>query len=132
MTPDGQHLLIRAGSERCLVPVAAVVELLSVPAYSPVPSAPDWLAGVAALHGELVAVVDFARFMGVADPPPPSQCLLFDRTVGALALLVSGVEYMVAAVPPNDHDATPIDPELLISRLEAALSPLFSSMRGGE
>jgi twitching motility protein PilI len=132
MTPDGQHLSIRAGAERYLLPVSAVVELLPVPASSPVPTAPGWLAGVAALHGELVAVVDFARFMGVADPLPPSQCLLFDRAVAALALLVSGVEHMVASVPQSDHEATPIDPEALISRIEAALSPLFPSMRGGD
>ncbi len=123
MTADGHHLLVRAGDKRYLLPVAAVTELLPVPACSPVPSAPDWLAGVSALHGELVAVVDLARFIG-APPTPPTQCLLFDRAVAALALLVSGVEQMVAELPPDESDATPLDAENLVASLEAVLAAL--------
>ncbi len=130
MTPDARHLLVRAGGERYLLPVDAVVELLPVPASSPVPFAPDWLAGVSALHGELVAVVDLARFVGAADPAPLTHCLLFDRSVAALALLVSGVEHMVAALPPSDLDAILIDAETLVSGLEAVLAPLVPSARG--
>lgn len=125
MTSDGHFLLILAGEGRYLLPVAAVVELLPVPTCSPIPRAPDWLLGVCSLHGELTAVVDFARFMGIFDAAPPSFCLLFDRKVAALALLVSGVEQLVEVGPQNDLAATPIDPQALISRLESSLTSLF-------
>lgn len=120
----GEHcLLVRVGEGRYLLPVAAVVELLPVPACSPVPGAPDWLLGVCSLHGELTAAVDLARFLDVPDAAPPSLCLLFDRKVAALALLVSGVEQLAVT---GDPAATPIEPQMLLSRLEAAMTALFS------
>lgn len=119
----GEHcLLVRVGEGRYLLPVAAVVELLPVPACSPVPRAPDWLVGVCSLHGELTAAVDLARFLEIPAADPPSHCLLFDRKVAALALLVTGVEQLVVT---GDPAATPIDPQTLLSRLEAAMTALF-------
>ena len=123
MTPGEHSLLVRVGEERYLLPVAAVAELLPVPACSPVPGAPDWLVGVCSLHGELAAAVDFARFLRIPDAVPPSHCLLFDRKVAALALLVPGVEQLVMT---GDLAGTPIDPQELLSRLEAAMAALFS------
>lgn len=120
----GEHcLLVRVHERRYLLPVAAVVELLPVPACSPVPGAPDWLFGVCSLHGELTAAVDLARFLEIPDAAPPTHCLLFDRNVAALALLVSGVEQLVAT---DDPSAIPIDPQMLLCRLETAMTALLS------
>jgi chemotaxis signal transduction protein len=122
MTAGEHRLLVRVDERRYLLPVAAVVELLPVPSCSPVPGAPDWLLGVCSLHGELTAAVDLARFLELPAAAPPTLCLLFDRKVAALALLVSGVEQLVVT---DDPAATPIDPQTLLSRLETAMTALL-------
>src|SRR6266852_4107273 len=53
---------------RWAVPTRAVVEVRELAAVSLVPFAPPWLRGVARAGGEVVAVVDLARFLGARLP----------------------------------------------------------------
>lgn len=53
-----------AGSTRWLIDLPAAGEVLPLPALSPVPLTQPWFAGLANVHGELQAVVDFSVFCG--------------------------------------------------------------------
>lgn len=63
---------VRTGEDLWLVEVADVAELIPVPAMSRVPFTQAWFAGVFALRGGLVGVVDFAAFCG-KPPTAPSE-----------------------------------------------------------
>jgi twitching motility protein PilI len=83
-----------SGGERWLVDLPAAGEVLPLPALAPVPLTQPWFAGLASVHGELQAVVDFSVFRG--GPPTPREGAARILRVGArhgmnCALLVARV-----------------------------------------
>lgn len=68
MTDGTAYFTFRAGGRRCGIPAAAVREVAAGLSVRPVPSAPPWCAGVAALRGTLLPVVDVRRRLGLAVP----------------------------------------------------------------
>lgn len=57
-------LAFRAGEHRLAMPLEAVDGVARVPALAAVPDAPDWLAGLASLHGAAVPVIDLSLRLG--------------------------------------------------------------------
>jgi Chemotaxis signal transduction protein len=53
----------RVGSRLLVSGIDEINELLAVPVLTPVPGTQPWLLGVANVRGNLVPVVDFARFL---------------------------------------------------------------------
>lgn len=51
-------ILIALGDARYALAIGAVGEVLPVPALSPVPMTPDWVAGIADVRGEVIPVID--------------------------------------------------------------------------
>ncbi len=83
-----------SGGRRWLVDLPAAGEVLPLPALAPVPLTQPWLAGLASVHGELQAVVDFSVFCG--GPPTPHDAVarllrIGTRLGGNAALLVARV-----------------------------------------
>ncbi|MEW6165681.1 MAG: chemotaxis protein CheW [Pseudomonadota bacterium] len=96
-----------AGGTRWLVDLPAAGEVLPPPPLAPVPLTRPWFAGLANLHGELGAVVDFAAFCGGPSTPPGGAARLL--RIGArhgsnVALLVARVHGLkrVDALVPTD------------------------------
>jgi purine-binding chemotaxis protein CheW len=58
----------RLASERYAIETGHVREVVRFGDLTPVPGAPDFLAGLLNLRGEILAVFDLRRFFGVADP----------------------------------------------------------------
>lgn len=52
------------GSQRWLLPLQQAGEIVSVGTITPVPLTQDWFLGVTNIRGNLVTVVDYARFCG--------------------------------------------------------------------
>lgn len=87
---------LRSGDDRWLVDLADVSEVIPVPALLAVPFTQPWFAGVFALRGRLVSVVDFAAFTGKHTVVPDdgnrlvlfapkhgiNGALLFDQVIG--------------------------------------------------
>ena len=78
------------GDERYAVDATAVREVCRVKAVTPVPSTPEHIAGVMAVRGRIVAVVDLSVL--VAAPP----CALGEDTMG-IVLHADDMEFAVAA-----------------------------------
>jgi purine-binding chemotaxis protein CheW len=57
-------LAFHAGEHRLAMPLGAVDGVARVPALAAVPDAPEWLAGLASLHGAAVPVIDLSVRLG--------------------------------------------------------------------
>ncbi len=83
----------RVGARLLVSGIDEINELLAVPALTPVPGTQPWLLGVANVRGNLVPVIDFARFLfGERTPLTDRTRLLIVRQGnGNVALLVDEV-----------------------------------------
>lgn len=65
-----------ANDTRWLIDLPAAGEVLPPPAITPVPLTRPWFAGLANVHGELAAVVDFSVFCGGTPTPKEGSARL--------------------------------------------------------
>ena len=100
MSAPGTLLLVRHGSGRMGVDLAAVREVLRMVAVRPIPGAPAGILGVMNLRGETIAVLDLeARLPSQAEPPGIDHHLVVLSSAPApLAIAVSHVDD-IEAVP---------------------------------
>ena len=83
----------RAGSRLFVSGIDEISELLAVPGLTPVPGTQPWLLGVANVRGNLVPVIDFARFLfgERTQLSERSRLLVIRQGAGSVALLVDEV-----------------------------------------
>ncbi len=86
---ESARLGVACAGEQWLVRLADAAEVLAVPPITTVPLTKPWFSGVANIRGNLYAVVDFARFMGVettaaAAGNPNARLLLLGPRAGDL------------------------------------------------
>lgn len=91
-TPAFRYLLLNAGRKICAVRLEQVHEILETRPLSPVPGAPDWCAGALATQIGVVMVVDLAAWIGDEKPGLAEKIIVFDRTIGGLALQVQELQ----------------------------------------
>ncbi|HZX71239.1 MAG TPA: chemotaxis protein CheW [Rhodanobacter sp.] len=86
-------IAFRVGSRVLVSGIDEINELLAVPAITPVPGTQAWLLGVANVRGNLVPVVDIARFLlgERAQNSDRSRLLVVRQDSGSVALLVDEV-----------------------------------------
>jgi purine-binding chemotaxis protein CheW len=97
-----EYLTFLLGGEEYALAIGLVREALRCPPITEVPRAPAHVLGVVTVRGEVVAVVDPRRRLGLADPPPrPGQgrLLIVDAGDGPCALLVDAVATVVRLRP---------------------------------
>lgn len=107
---EHQHVVFTVAGTDYALPLSAVREVGRTPAVTPVPHAPDWLAGVANVRGDVVSMADLRRFFG--EPPGPESR---DRRVIVVAasgrdltagLLVDRVRGLRSIPPADVHPPT--------------------------
>lgn len=83
----------RVGSRLLLSGIDEINELLAVPVLTPVPGTRAWLLGVANVRGNLVPVIDFARFLfgERTQHTERTRLLVVRQGSGNVALLVDEV-----------------------------------------
>ncbi|MGP1665160.1 MAG: chemotaxis protein CheW [Rhodanobacter sp.] len=83
----------RTGQRLLVSGIEEITELLAVPPLTPVPGTQPWLLGVANVRGNLVPVVDLARFLfGTRTVHSDrTRLLLVRQSGGSVALLVDEV-----------------------------------------
>jgi chemotaxis signal transduction protein len=97
-TASSRTLVFRVGGEQFGLPLVSVVEVFESPAHpTPVPGAPDWVAGVINHHGQVVPVIRMHTFLMVASTsdlvkPGTSQVILADLPDGRFGLAVDQIE----------------------------------------
>jgi twitching motility protein PilI len=61
------------GTQRWLLDLTEASEIVSVGAITQVPLTQDWYLGLSSIRGNLMSVIDFARFQGLAASPLTSE-----------------------------------------------------------
>lgn len=106
---DSSRLGIHAGGQRYLVALRDISEVLPVPEIQPVPLVQPWFLGMSNIRGNLYAVTDLARFLGVSHQPSvitaESRLLLvhddFDINAGFLIDSLAGLRNLEDFKPLN-------------------------------
>ena len=88
----GRELGVLLGGRRCLLDLTQVGEIVPFQAVTAVPLAQDWYKGLANIRGNLVGVVDLARYMGEApaQPGPESRLVTFASHLGFNCAILAG------------------------------------------
>jgi twitching motility protein PilI len=83
----------RAGSRLFVSGIDEISELLAVPVLTPVPGTQTWLLGVANVRGNLVPVIDLARFLFAERTiqTERTRLLVVRQSGGSVALMVDEV-----------------------------------------
>jgi purine-binding chemotaxis protein CheW len=90
--------------ERYAVETRHVREVVRFDGLTPVPGAPDFLAGLLNLRGEILAVFDLRRFFGVADP---------GRTERERVIVLGGDRAEFGVLADAVHEVTPLRVEMV-------------------
>lgn len=70
MGEPGQYVLVEVGAERVGMPLDEVCAPFALPDHALVPWSPPWVTGAIHHDGQIVMVVDLARFAGLGDAGP--------------------------------------------------------------
>jgi chemotaxis signal transduction protein len=107
LEPAETQILVRLGSYSLAVPLRAIQAVERPRRFTAVPFAAPWLAGVTAVDGNVVSVVDLGAFAGMGRAGrSPGARLLVTRAAGVTAaLLVDGVTKLAAT--PAAREAVP-------------------------
>lgn len=103
--------------------VGEVVEILVAPKLTLIPNVPSWIAGVTNLRGEVLAVVDWGRFLGseATRAELGGRLLVFHEPHRALTLGIWG-DSLIGARIVDDAQITPATGAGLKDRLAALVS----------
>lgn len=82
-------LLLPVGAEWHAVALSSVREVLAVPPVAAMPAAPEWLAGLVNVRGELLPAIDTGRALG-AGPTEATHLAVVETAVGSAAVLTTG------------------------------------------
>ena len=88
------HLGVLIGGERILLDLTQAGEIVPMAPVSAVPLTQAWYLGLSNIRGNLVGIVDLARFVGLGETPaaPDSRIVTFNASLGFnCALLVARV-----------------------------------------
>lgn len=89
------------GASAFAVPLTAVREVLHRPTLSPVPLAPEELAGMALFRGEVLPVFEISTALAAARPGTPRARVLVLQHGGVLAGVAADTAATRAASPPE-------------------------------
>lgn len=90
-------MVVRLGVTRVALPIEVVGEVLPIPEMSPVPMAPEWVAGIVSVRGEVVPVIDTARRLLARSANSEGRLVLISTGTAdeRAGLLVDGVVGLV-------------------------------------
>jgi chemotaxis signal transduction protein len=140
-----QYLECKLSSGYCLLPLRAIIEVVPPPhRFARLPSTPGWMCGIAAWHGETIAVIDLDLYLsGTGNSSPDAMLLVASHAELTIGLLVPGVgqtttvqlEQMMPASTQEDvvrgiYDGrTVLDAPALLSGVVLDLIPTGNGLR---
>jgi purine-binding chemotaxis protein CheW len=84
-------LLLPVGTHTYALPVDSVREVVESPAVTRLPTAPDVFSGIFNLRGEIVPLLDTARWFGEGEIPNPPFAVVVETVLGNVALSATGM-----------------------------------------
>lgn len=138
MDTTGRHrkfLIFSLPGSRYALDLAQVAEVGDPPQLWPIPLAPPCYSGAINFHGDIVAVLDLAVFLGLAGPGSPEKIIVLHHEIASLALLVETVVRIVSwdeVSFTTTHDGTFAAATLGLTDGEAILIDLAVLVHGAE
>ncbi len=107
----GQYLECVLRQRTCLLPLAAIEEVIPSPArYALLPAMPRWMPGLAAWRGEVMAVVNLEAYLSGIDLPSTGGLLLCMRHADlALGLFLPAIGPTITLDDGQRTDVLDID-----------------------
>lgn len=141
MTTPERLLLFGVGRELFALNLQEVCEVMEPQPCYPFAGAPPYYLGLINFHGNLTALIDLARYLGLKSRPLPGKFLVIDTKLAHLALKVDAVGSIIDAgsiTGARGHD-DPLTQALLdtpqgsvrLIRLETLLSGLEQELTAG-
>lgn len=128
-------LVFTLGDRRFAVPAAYIRRIEYPSPLTRVPGGPPWLEGLANLMGEVVAVVDTRRWLGLADTPAPRglRWLVLSYSDDLIALTIDELPMLQVASHEVCHPLPDDDPRrrCLDAELELGGDPVALLDLGG-
>jgi purine-binding chemotaxis protein CheW len=116
------YVLFRLDKEEYGLPIARVSSIIRYEEPTPVPQAPDSVAGVVNVRGHVIPIVNLMRALkGVEScPRPSSRIVITESDAGVVGVVVDAASEVVA-----------VDPALIAPAPEAVLSEITASVFEG-
>lgn len=130
------QLSVMIGQSLWLLNLQEAGEIVSVGAITPVPLTRDWYLGLTNIRGNLISVIDLARFRGMPATPIDKECRIvaFAPTLGFnCGLLVSRVMGLrsvteMQPLPEQRDDVAPWAAQRYVDREDQAWTELNLSL----
>jgi purine-binding chemotaxis protein CheW len=90
VSSEHKVVVCTAGKEFFALPLEALAEIYKAQEITPLPLAPDFLAGVINVHGNLASVFSLMEILGLGKQPDEGLLLILGQEYGGFALLVEG------------------------------------------
>lgn len=100
-----EALVVRVGHARYAVPLGGLASVVGLDALTPLPGAPDFVAGLTQIQGHVVTIIHLGALLGEA-PEPPRAALIVEVDSGMFGLGVSAYERVIP-VPTQGLEAAP-------------------------
>jgi len=126
-----QYLECKLSSGYCLLPLRAIIEVVPPPhRFARLPSTPGWMCGIAAWHGETIAVIDLDLYLsGTGNSSPDAMLLVASHAELTIGLLVPGVGQTTTVQLEQMMPATTLECEPATC-LEMGLANATATLRG--
>lgn len=132
---DGSFLFFSLHSSLYALDLEQISEVCDPAHLWPIPQAPPCYAGAMNFHGDIVAVMNLAKFMELPEDKPPAKIIILNKKLASLAFLVDAINGIVPKtdactyLPPqgrfaaslislSDREATLLDIEALVRHAE--------------
>lgn len=84
--------------------LAQVAEVADSPRISPIPLVPAYVSGVLNFHGDIVAVIELTRFLGLSESDSYDKMVVLHREVASLAFQVDTIIRIVTEEEIFSHE----------------------------
>jgi purine-binding chemotaxis protein CheW len=139
---DSKYLIFSLQGSLYTLNLTQVAEVGDLPKLWPIPLAPDCYSGAMNFHGDIVAVLDLAAFLGLGDSIKPGKVIVLQRDVTSLAFLVDAIvriatgdevsidpapdaDYVAAMVTFSDCKALQLDLDEIVRGAELLMQQKF-------
>ncbi len=108
MREPSSALIVTAGSHLCAFALRRVREVMRPQPVQPLSTSFPFMEGVAMIRGEPTPVLNLARLLGDAQPPPPERLVTVDVGPRSVAMAVGSVRAIRALDLESVRDLPPL------------------------
>ena len=95
-SPGEKLLVFDLANEKYALPIHDIAQIIDLPPTTPVPSAPEFLAGIFSLRGKIISIIDVGKRLGLENAAPEApKVIVVDILQDRFGLLVDRIDQVV-------------------------------------